>query len=101
MIKETQDKEFLKRELAWKVCRWFVDNPVMLSDTILRIVYKNARKTLINFFKDYYHGSRPPAEPWQSDEFYDSVPQLQHAHQPDLPADQCHRHGAGRRGADF
>ncbi len=54
MIKESQDKEFLKRELAWKVCRWFVDNPAMLSDTILRIVYKNARKALINFFKDYY-----------------------------------------------
>ena len=54
MIKENQDKEFLKRELAWKVCRWFVDNPAMLSETVLRIVYKNARETLIDFFMDYY-----------------------------------------------
>ena len=54
MIIKEQEGEFLKRELAWKVCRWFLDNSEKLNDTIYRIVYNNARETLIDFFEDYY-----------------------------------------------
>lgn len=54
MINKEKEGEFLKRELAWKVCRWFFDNPEKLNDTFFRIVYNNARETLIDFFEGYY-----------------------------------------------